>query len=106
MVYFGSAQGYFVKPSFFLTTLLLLFLVTTIIFLYLYNAKKPQFFLQLYLFTMLMKLVLYCVYNFIMVTRHPKGAMGNVVFFMATYFVFTALEIVFLYRKIASNSRR
>jgi hypothetical protein len=105
-VYIGASQQYFEKPSFFVTTLLLLFLITTIIFLYLYNTEKPQSFLQLYLFTMVLKLILYCVYNFIMVTKQPKAAVANVVFFMATYFVFTAIEIALLYRKVGADSRR
>lgn len=87
-------------PSFGLQTLALLFIGTVAIFAYLYKITKPQFFVQLYLLTMAVKLVAYAAYNLVMITRDRPGATANVAFFMLAYFIFTILEIGFLYRRI------
>jgi hypothetical protein len=52
---------------------------------------------------MAVKLLGYGAYVFFMITGDIAGAFPNVVFFMLTYFVFTALEIFFLYRKNATK---
>lgn len=106
IVELGVYEGLFDKPSFFLKTLIFLTAITLIIYLYLYKVNKPDFFLQLYLLTMVVKLLAYCVYNFIMITKDRSAAIGNVVFFMVTYFIFTALEIGFLHYKITGRNKR
>ena len=73
------------------------------IFVYLYKVNKPDFFVQLYLLTMAVKLVAYGAYNLLMILKDKSGAAENVVFFMILYLVFTTLEIVFLYRKITGS---
>ena len=104
-VLMGASAGYFSTPSYFIQSLILLSFATSVIFIYLYKAKRPDFFLQLYLLTMVVKLLAYCTYNLIMIIDDKSGAVANVVFFMATYFIFTALEIGFLYHKIAGDSK-
>jgi hypothetical protein len=91
-------------PSFFYQTLIFLAFSTITIFSYLYNTNKPDFFVQLYLLTMVVKFLAYGAYNLFMIQEDKDGAPLNVVFFMILYIVFTALEITFLYRRI-SNSR-
>lgn len=93
-------------PSFFYQTLIFLVFTTTTIFVYLYKVNKPDFFVQLYLLTMAVKLVAYGAYNLLMVLKDKSGAAENVVFFMILYLVFTTLEIVFLYRKITGSEGR
>lgn len=105
-VLLAASSGYFAKPTFFLKTLILLTFATGMIYVYLYKANKPEFFLQLYLLTMVVKLLAYCAYNLVMILTDKAAATGNVVFFMATYFVFTILEVAFLYGKIAGRNRR
>ena len=100
---FGVDQGMITRPTFLYKTLVILVLTTGIIFVYLYTARKPQFFLQLYLLTMVVKLLAYCAYNLVMVLSDRASAIENVVFFMVVYFVFTFLEIAFLYRKISAQ---
>lgn len=99
-VRFGVSLGYFHRPSFFNVTLIFLVFSTGLIFMYLWQADKPGFFLQLYLLTMAVKLLAYCAYNLIMILKDKPSAIGNVVFFMIAYFLFTLLEIAFLYGKI------
>lgn len=103
-VWWGAGEGWFLLPTFFLKTLIFLVFSTSVIFVYLYQANKPTFFLQLYLVTMVLKLLAYCAYNFIMILNDRASAVGNVVFFMVTYFLFTILEIAFLYHKISGQN--
>jgi hypothetical protein len=105
VVLLAASSGYFIKPSFFLKTLVLLTFSTAVIYVYLYKASKPEFFLQLYLLTMVVKLLAYCAYNLVMILKDKPAAVGNVIFFMVTYFLFTLLEIGFLYRKIAGGNK-
>jgi len=89
-------------PTFFYQTLIFLFVTTGGLYRFLLKTKleRPDYFVQLYLLTMVVKLIAYSVYLFIMVRSQPQDVAKNIVFFMAVYFVFTALEIAFLYRHI------
>ena len=53
---------------------------------------------------MAVKLLAYGGYAYFMISSDKAGAGLNVVFFMFAYFIFTGLEIAFLYRKIASDN--
>jgi hypothetical protein len=103
-VLFGVHEEWFMRPTFFIKTLVFLVFGTAVIFVYLYKANKTGFFLQLYLLTMVLKLLAYCGYNLIMILTDRASAVENVVFFMVTYFIFTLLEIVFLYGKISGQN--
>jgi hypothetical protein len=105
VVLLGVDLGYFTKPSFFETTLLLLLFSTGIIYRYLYKANNSGFFVQLYLLTMTLKLLFYCTYIFIIVHKDKNAAFGNVVFFMTTYILFTSLEIGFLHTKVSRKTK-
>lgn len=96
----GAGQAYFTMPSFLYGTIGLLYIVTAAIYAYLFRIKRPGDFLQLYLLTMVAKLVVFFLYNLVMVFSDPALALENVVLFLVTYFLFTALEVAFLYRKI------
>lgn len=104
-VIIADAKNYLVKPTFFAPTLLLLLLTTSVIYVYLYKARKQSGFTQLFLLTMVVKVIAYCVYNLMMVLKDKPSAFNNVIFFMVTYFIFTALEIGFLYHKISGAKR-
>jgi hypothetical protein len=92
-------------PSFFYQILLFLVFATFVVFRYLYKVDKPDFFVQLYLLTMVVKFVAYGVFNLIVILEDRRGAAPNVVFFLINYLLFTALEVVFLYRKISHSER-
>lgn len=91
-------------PSFFYQTTFFLLFSTATIFAYLYRVNKPEFFVQLYLLTMALKLLAYGAYNLLMILKDKVGASVNVVYFMALYAVFTVLEIAFLYRKNSGSA--
>jgi hypothetical protein len=99
----GTEYHYFSKPTFFYKTLVFLLFGTAVIYAYLYTADKPGFFLQLYLLTMVVKLLAYCGYALVMIRQDRAGALANVVFFMIAYFLFTFLEIGFLYHRISGK---
>lgn len=90
-------------PSFFYQTLLLLTLSTGVIYRYLLKMNKPALFTQMYLLTMVVKLIAYLAYNLIVVLEDRSGSVLNVVFFLVLYLVFTAVEVIFLYRKITTR---
>lgn len=90
-------------PSFFYQILLFLVFATFVVFRYLYKADKPDFFVQLYLLTMVVKFIAYGVFNLIVILEDRPGAPHNVAFFIIIYLFFTALEVAFLYRKISRS---
>src|SRR5688572_23306152 len=90
-------------PSFFFQTTIFLLFGSGLLYIYLYRFNKPDFFIQLYLLSMAVKLLAYGAYNFFMIMEDRAGAVYNVVWFMTLYFIFTALEIGFLYQKISKR---
>jgi hypothetical protein len=100
-----SADSHWITalPSFFFQTTIFLLFGTGLLYIYLYRFNKPDFFIQLYLLTMALKLLAYGAYNFFMIMEDREGAVNNVVWFMTLYFIFTALEIAFLYQRISKR---
>lgn len=90
-------------PSFFFQSLIFLLFGTGLVYVYLYRFNRPDFFVQLYLLTMAVKMLAYGGYNFFMVVEDRAGGAKNVIWFMLLYCIFTGLEIAFLYQKISRN---
>lgn len=84
-------------------TLIFLFLTTAGLFHFLLRTRqdRPDYFVQIYLLTMVVKILASAAYLFVIVIGQSEPAY-DVVFFMGVYFVFTALEITFLYNKVNS----
>jgi hypothetical protein len=100
----GLSRGWILqKPSFLYATIFLLTFVTGVIYRYLYKLRTPEFFVQLYLLLMVVKLMAFLGYNVFMVLKDKPGAAANVIFFLIGYFIFTTLEIVFLYQHITTK---
>jgi hypothetical protein len=87
-------------PSYFWQTLIFLNVATIAIYYYLVRFAKTGF-VQFYLLSMVFKLLAYSIYNVIIILQDRPNAGVNVGFFMITYVLFTALELVFMYRKIS-----
>jgi hypothetical protein len=89
------------RPPFLYQTLIFLFLTTIGLYRFLLKTKeeRPDYFVQLYLLTLVVKLIASSVYLFIMAQSQAEPAI-DVVFFMAVYIVFTGLEIAFLYKRV------
>jgi hypothetical protein len=90
------------RPEYFYRTLIFLFVSTAGLFRFLLRTKqqRPDFFVQFYLATMVVKLIAYGAYMFVVVTSQTEKAVADVGYFMVVYFVFTAIEIGFLYRHV------
>ena len=100
------AGGYFFaldKPSFLIETTLFLFLVTIVIYRYLYNQKNAQVFTQIYLATLAFKILVYGGYAVAMILIDRAGSVENVIYFLIVYVLFTAFEVGFLYRRISNG---
>ncbi len=89
-----------ILPSFFYQTLIFITFGTGLMYRHLYKANKPGAFVQLYLFMMVVKMIAFGAYAFMIVLKDREGANQNIVFFIICYFIFTALEIGFLFQKI------
>jgi len=94
--------GFETPPEYFFRTLIFLFVSTAGLYRFLLRTKqqRPDFFVQFYLATMVVKLIAYGAYLFVIVTSQTEKAVYDIVFFMAVYFIFTAIEIGFLYRHV------
>ena len=102
----AAAHGWIPEvPTFLYETTWLVAIVTSILFVYLYRSERGTWFVQLYLLTMVAKIVAYLVYNTIIVLEEPTHATANVLYFLVVYLVFTTLEIALLYRKISPSMR-
>jgi hypothetical protein len=91
-------------PSFLYETTWFVAFTTTVLFIYLYRSAKPSLFVQLYLLSMAVKLVACFAFNLLMILDDKAGAVRNVLYFLVVYVLFTALEIVFLYRRISDRT--
>lgn len=87
--------------TFLYQSLIFLFLTTIGLFRFLLKTKeeRPEYFVQLFLLTLVIKLIAASVYLFIIVQSQAEPA-PDVVFFLAVYIVYTGLEITFLYRRV------
>ncbi len=92
-------------PSYMYFSTWVMAFITTIIFVYLYNLNRPTLFVQFYLLSLAIKVMAALAYCLVMVLKDPQGSAANVSYFFALYVVFTALEIVLLYRKIGTSQR-
>jgi len=101
---FGTYLDWIPQPSFLYQTLIFVLFTTVVIFVYLKSVAKPDFFVQLYLLSMGVKLLAHSAYAYFMITSDKQGAITNVAFFLLCYVIFTATEIAFLYRKISSET--
>lgn len=91
------------KPTFFVPTLILVTFVTIVIYTYLYRLKNPDSFTQFYLLLMVVKVFAFLAYNIAIVLNNRADAAPNVIFFLLTYFIFTGLEIGFLYLHVSTR---
>ena len=74
-------------------------------FRYLNNARNPVLFAQLYMGTIVLKILAYCGFCLWMVMADKAAAALNLTFFLLAYFAFTALEVGFLYARISRENR-
>lgn len=95
--------GVWNSPSFYYQSLVLLFISTGALFYYLLKIRenRPDYFVQLYLLTIAVKLVAYGAYLGIVAWKDRAEANMNILFFLVFYVLYTILEVAFLWRKVS-----
>jgi hypothetical protein len=101
----AGLSGQWKLPSFFYQSLILLVTGTGGLFYFLLRTRdtRPDYFVQLYLLTIAVKLLAYGAFLGLVIWTDREGAAHNVVFFMVVYAVFTALEVGFLLRRVSKD---
>jgi hypothetical protein len=96
-----AVWGIQTPPEFLYQTLIFLFLTTIGLYRFLVKTKqeRPDYFVQLFLLTLVVKLVASSAYLFVVAQSQADPA-PDIVFFMGVYIVFTGLEIGFLYGRV------
>ena len=94
------------EPTYMWPSIIGLFVLTVSIHrlsLYL-SESRPNDFVPFYLLIMVSKLLIYLIYNLVMIVSAPLSAPANVVFFFGVYISFTLAETILIFIKI--NSRK
>lgn len=86
-------------PSFTLEILVFLASSTLIIFYILIKRNDPESFTQSYLLSIALKILFYGAFVFIVIFIDSPGASLNTAFFIASYVLYTALEVTFLFKR-------
>ena len=86
------------EPTYSSEIIFTLALITIILFYRLNKIQKsnPQGFVQFYLFSIAVKMVVGCVLILVIIFTDREGAMANALLFIVSYFTLTSIEIFFL----------
>ncbi|MBK5277507.1 MAG: hypothetical protein JJE09_01465 [Bacteroidia bacterium] len=99
--YLATRQGWISSaPSFAIEIVITLGLITSIVFYYVSRHQKsnPKGFIQRYLFSIVIKMMVGCVLVLVVIFNDKAGAMANALLFILSYFTLTGVEIFFLLR--------
>ncbi|HLZ17774.1 MAG TPA: hypothetical protein VKQ08_12070 [Cyclobacteriaceae bacterium] len=86
-------------PSFMLPILTALTVATWLVYAYVQKTKREDF-IRNYLLTIVIKLLTGGIFIFTLLYLDQDGAEANAIFFMATYFLLTGLEVSFLFNRL------
>ena len=86
-------------PTFLVLILSVLAAATWLVYGFMLKSK-PEDFIKNYLLTIVAKLLAGGIFIFILLFADKPGADANAVLFMAAYFLFTGLEVSFLFVKL------
>ena len=92
------------QPSYLYEILAFSAVTAVILFAFIYRIRNPGIFIQLYLLTMVVKMLGSGIFIFIVTLNDRPGAASNVAFFLLSYIIFTGLEVGFLYHEKARNN--
>ena len=90
------------QPSFLALILAVLGLATWFVYFFILRTKAEDF-IKNYLLTIVVKIIVGGVFIFVLIFLDEEGAEENAILFMATYLIFTALEVGFLFRKFSRS---
>ncbi len=95
----GWVSRQLADPSFLVLILSALAVATWLVYWFI-QKTRPGDFIKNYLLTIVLKLLAGGIFIFILLYADRPGADANAILFMAAYFLFTGLEVGFLYRKL------
>lgn len=99
-LWLGVSQGAFSMPSFAVEITVISIMTAASIYMVLARTKDPRLFVNIYLLSIVMKLIFYSALLLIIRFIAVKTLMPNAVFLMVAYLVFTTLEVAVLFRKV------
>lgn len=104
-VAFGASQGWFEMPSFALESTLFLMIAHAGMFGFVtrHLNQQPGDFVKIYLGSAVLRILFFGVFIFLVIRLDPVSSTGNALFFLVSYFLFTGLEVVALYRTVNRN---
>jgi hypothetical protein len=95
----GFAAMQLSKPSFFVLILTVLTGSTWLVYFFMHKAKREDF-IKNYLLTIVLKLLGGGIFILVLLRFDRAGAGANALLFMAAYFLFTGLEVGFLFKRL------
>ena len=95
----GAVTLQFTHPSFLLLILSSLAATTWLVFFFMQRTKHEDF-IKNYLLTIVLKLLVGGIFIFILIYADEPGAEANALLFMVAYFLLTALEVGFLFKRM------
>lgn len=101
----GARQEWFSMPSFFLEIIIFLTLSTLLLcwVISLKLKQHPEGFVKVYLGATVFRIIGFGGFIFLIIILDRSGARQNVVLFLGSYFLFTALEVAILLQQINSQ---
>ena len=90
-------------PSFFKEIVIFTVLTTIVIYGYLNRFVNTSYFVQMFLLSMIIKMIASLAFITLIVFEDQAGVGPNVALFLLLYMLLTALEIVFLYPQISKK---
>jgi hypothetical protein len=99
-VWIGSSLGWFLRPTHFIEMAIITMITSAYLYRMLANMTRPQVFVNVYLATVAMKLVFFSVLLFVLRFLEPDTLVPNAIFMLVAYVIFTALEVVVLFKKV------
>ena len=74
----------------------ILFVATLLVYALVTHASDPQRFTQMYLLSIVVKMLVTCVVIVVLILVDKNHARGNVLFLFVVYVLFTIVEVIFL----------
>lgn len=101
----GASQSWFEVPSFALESTLFLMIAHAGMFGFVtrYLNQRPGDFVKIYLGSAVLRILFFGVFIFLVIRLDPVSSTGNALFFLISYFLFTGLEVIALYRTVSRN---
>jgi len=102
VVYTGHHLNWFEAPAATREVVMFMFLAHVGLYVLINKllGQRPEDFVKIYLGITVLRILFFGMFIFAVIFLNPAGAHSNVVVFLISYFLFTALEVTALFSKI------